>query len=449
MSAPHPITLEEGRDKHIFVSIYFQGSWKSAGVITYNDGHGYSGFSYFDSYLQQDLPPLNPATLNHRDTQSRHFIVDGTQNSQMLDRTFWELLPTPGDFGHHALVGRFPQYQSMHHAQKLHFLGNRMVGGLASYLRKQQEETSIDSLDWLDDSRRDAVSFHMKEVTRLRHNSDAFLAMTSYGGVRPKAMYKDDQGKFWIAKFNLPTDPYDMAIAEHVAMTMARASGMKTPETKVMTLASGSNVFLTERFDRDGQHRRHSLSLFSLVPGVEIGGAGGLKQNSASVMATIVRRFSDFQDQDSANLVLKFLVDVGFNNVDNHLRNTRMILNDKGLWELSPVFDITFNPRSQPHIYNPTGLALNDTFLSNEAIVDSLATQTGADPEAIDKSRKKVISTVENWEKFCDAAGMSSEDKVKIHASINLGLNRVEIEHRIKQDHRRKIEQLLRNAPKP
>jgi hypothetical protein len=337
----------------------------------------------------------------------------------------------------------------MTNAQKLYFLGNRMVGGLASYIKKPQEEVSINSLTWLDDVRRDAVAFNLKEVARLRHNPETFLAMTSYGGVRPKAMYKDDDGRYWIAKFNMPTDPYDMAIAEHVAMNMAKAVGMKTPETKVLTTASGENVFLTERFDRVGDKRKHSLALYSLAPGIDLGGVGAPKNNTAGVMATIVRRFSDFKDQDSANIVLKFLVDIGFNNVDNHLRNTRIILNEKGLWELSPVFDVTFNPRSQPHIYNPAGLALEETFLTNDNIVECLGKQTGADLEIINKQRKKVIDTAEKWEDFCDAAGMTSEDKVKIGAAINLGLNRVEIEHKIKLEHRRKIEQILRNNPKP
>lgn len=443
-----PITLEQASDKHIYVSLYFKGAWRPAGAITYNDGHGYAGFSYFESYIRSDFPPLNPATLNHRDTGNRHFVVDGRANTQMLDRTFWELLPTAGDFGHQALVSRFPQYQTMHGAQRLHFLGNRTVGGLATYLKRQQDEISVDSVDWLDDCRREAVAFHMKEIVRLRQRPEAFLAMTSYGGVRPKAMFTDDSGRFWIAKFNLPTDPYDMAIAEHVAMNMATATGMKAPETRVLRLPSGENVFLTERFDRAGEVRRHSLSLFSLAEGVEIGGARGLQKNTASVMGTIVRRFSDFKDQDAANMVLKFLIDIGLNNVDNHLRNTRLLLNDQGLWELSPLFDVTFNPRSQPHIYNPTGLPLQDNFLSSDAVVDALSTQTGVDAQQVDAARKNVIAVTESWESFCDAAGMSSEDKVKIHAAVNLGLNRVEVEHRVKQDHRRKLEQMLR-APRP
>ena len=443
----HPLTLEEARDKHVYINIHLGGQWVPAGAVTFNDAHGYAGFSYFDSYIANDLPPLNPATLNYRDTGSRHFVVDPALNRSMLDRTFCELLPAQGDFGYEAIVSRFPQYRSMNHAQQLYFLGNRCVGGLASYIKRPREELSIDSVAWLDDVRREAVAFHLREITRLRHNGDAFLAMTSYGGVRPKAMYRDEAGRFWIAKFNSPTDPYDMAVAEHAAMTMAKAAGMRVPETKVMSMPSGENVFLTERFDRVGSERRHGLALYSLVPGIELGGAGP-KPNTAAVMATIVRRFSDFQDVDTVNLALKFLVDVGFNNVDNHLRNTRMILNERNLWELSPAFDITFNPRSQPHVYNPAGLALGDTFLNNDALVEGIARQTGVPVDKVDALRRRVVGVAQDWERHCDAAGMVAADKAKIQAAIHLGLDRVELEYKSKMEHRKKLESMLRHGPK-
>lgn len=451
MSSPGPMSLEEMRNKQIFIGIWLYGKgWVPAGVITFNDGMGFAGFSYFESYIEHDYPPLNPATLNHRDTKNRHFVVDPKLNSQMLDRTFWELLPTKGDFGDVALISRFPQYQNMNNAQKLHFFGHRMVGGLASYIKKQAEEESINSTTWLDDVRREAVSFHLREISRLKSSPESFLAMTSYGGVRPKAMYKDADDRFWIAKFNLPTDPYDMAIAEHVAIRMAHDAGLKAPETQVLQLPSGENVFLIERFDREGQERLHSLSLHSLAPGIEVNAKtpGSPKGNTAAVMATLIRRFSDFKDQDTINLVTKLLVDVGFNNTDNHLRNTRMILNKENLWELSPAFDILFNPRSQPHIYNPGGLELSETFLSNDALVEGIATQTGLSTDEVDGLRNKVLKVANKWESYCNEAGMTDQDKLKIQAAVSLGVNRVEMEYRLKVEQRRKIEQVLR-SPRP
>lgn len=446
------LTLESVKDKHIYISIWLHGrGWTPAGTVTYNEGLGYAGFSYFESYIKADLPPLNPATLNHRDGDTRHFVVDSTNNAQMLDRTFWELLPTQGDFGHQALVSRFPQYQSLNNAQKLYFLGNRIVGGLASHVKEMKEEGSVDSVSWLDSVRHEAVAFHLRELSKINQHG-AFQAMTSYGGVRPKAMYKDGNGKFWIAKFNLPSDPYDMAIAEHVAILMAKDCGLRVPQTSVLRLPSGENVFLTERFDRRGDERLHSLALYSLAPGIDAerrAPNGGLKPNNAAVLAAIIRRYSDFQNRDTAGLVARMLVDIGFNNTDNHLRNTRLLLNKNGKWELSPVFDVLFNPRSQPHIYNPSGLNLEDNHLSNPELSSAISSLTGAAVEAVEDAKNGVIAVSKDWERYCDDAGMSGEDKIKVKSALALGMNRSELKFQIEKERRVKLESLLKKTPKP
>lgn len=446
-----------GSERRVYVSVWlYKKGFVPAGAILFDESVGVAGFSYFESYTQKDYPPLNPATLNYRDTGSRHFLVDSRVNREMLDKTFWELLPTRGDFGEQLLISKHPHYASMNAAQKLYFLGNRTVGGLSCYIEKQKDEKSIDSLDWLDHVRRESVAFHLKEIQKLG-DWRAIEALTSYGGVRPKAMYRDAEGRNWIVKFNMPPpiDPYDMAVAEHVAMSMAKDCGMRVPETKIVQLPSGENVFFTERFDREGDERFHGLSLFALLPGIEHEkktGGGGLRGNLSSTMAAIVRRYSDFKDVDTANLVSKLLIDVGFNNTDNHLRNTRMILNREGKWELSPMFDVVFNPRGQPHVYNPGGLAIEDTFLNNDALVDGIAKQVDTDPQKVHLLREKVVGVCENWREYCESAGMSSDDMLKIEAAVSLGLSRVELQNKLVLERRKKIESIQRmsiNLPKP
>lgn len=441
-------------DKQIHISIWLPRlGFTPAGTARFSEAHGYAGFSYFPEYLEADHPPLNPATLNWRDTGSRHFVVDPRLNREMLDRTFWELLPSRGDFGESLLVSRHPQYHSMCAAQRLHFLGSRSVGGLRCHVRREADEQSVDTPEWLDSVRRESVAFHLRELSRL---SDwrAIEALTSYGGVRPKAMYQDREGRRWIAKFNLPApiDPYDMARAEHAAMRMAAACGLRVPETRVLELPSGESVFLTERFDRPGGERAHSLSLFALAPGVEHERPpalpGAARSNLSGFMAAIVRRFSDFKDADTANLVLKLLVDVGFNNTDNHLRNTRLLLNPNGLWELSPLFDVLFNPRSQPHVYSPAGVPLDQTCLDSDAMVEGMARQIGVDPALVAASRDKVRAVALDWETHCRAAGMGEPDMARIEAAIRLGVSRVELERRFAVERRAKIE-ALRQAPRP
>lgn len=77
--------------------------------------------------------------------------------------------------------------------------------------------------------------------------------------------FKDELGQYWIAKFNLPRDVYNMAIGEHIALEMAKDVGLNCAETKVLKLASGESVFLSKRFDRINEERKHSLSLFCSI----------------------------------------------------------------------------------------------------------------------------------------------------------------------------------------
>lgn len=86
-------------DKHIYISIYlYNKGFIPAGVVTFNSELGYAGFSYFTNYMDADLPPLNPSTLNYRENFQRHFVVPSS-NKHLLDRTFWEMLPQQSDWG--------------------------------------------------------------------------------------------------------------------------------------------------------------------------------------------------------------------------------------------------------------------------------------------------------------------------------------------------------------
>lgn len=420
------------KDKHIFISLFLQNKgFVPAGVITFNAELGYSGFSYFESYIKNNYPPLNPATLNWRDGNQRHFVVNHTHNKHMLDRTFWELLPNENDWGNQVLVSRFPEYAMMNNAQKLYFLGSRTVGGLSAFVKDSQPEESISSVDWLDKIREESVGLYLNNLDKISYIK-AVNPLTSYGGVRPKCMFEDENGDFWIAKFNVPNDPYDMAISEHTVLEMARDMGLNVAESKVIQLPSGENVFLSKRFDRKCNDKFHSLSLYSLAPGAEIAKRNPFAPgNPASFIQTLIRRYSDFENMDSLNIVTKMLLDIAVNNTDNHLRNLRIILNKNNKWELSPIFDVVPNPFSQNHTYNPAGLPLNQLYLNNPLLASSMSRELGVSTEIIQEKIDLVKSVSNNWESYCDKNGMTEEDKLKVGNAVSLGLNRKEYNHKL------------------
>lgn len=421
----------KNKDKHIYISVYLHSKgFVPAGVVVFNTEHGYAGFSYFSSYIENNYPPLNPATLNWRDGNQKFFVVNHEQNKQMLDRTFWEMLPNQNDWGNQVLISRYPEYATMNNAEKLYFLGSRVVGGLSSYVKEKTFEESVNSIDWLDKIRSESVELFMNNIEKITHIR-AINPLTSYGGVRPKCMFEDDNGDFWIAKFNLPNDPYDMAIAEHTALQMSSDMGLKTSESKVLKLPSGENVFLSKRFDREGEKRFHSLSLFSLAPGNELVKNNMFAPgNPGAFIQTLVRRYSDFENMDSLNVVTKMLLDIGVNNTDNHLRNLRIILNRNNKWELSPIYDVVFNPSSHNHTYNPAGLPLKDLYLNNPNIISALSKELGVKPHLIENKLNIAKTVLNNWESYCDNNSMTHEDKIKVGNAVSLGLNRKELENK-------------------
>src|ERR1700722_4708201 len=64
---------------------------------------------------------------------------------------------------------------------------------------------------------------------------ELLLAGTSMGGARPKAVVEDDNA-LWIAKFNRPKDDkWNNARVEHAMLALARACGLTTAESKLVS----------------------------------------------------------------------------------------------------------------------------------------------------------------------------------------------------------------------
>ena len=436
--------MNSSPDKYIYINIYLPNKgFTPAGVISFNDERGYGGFSYFPAYIEQDLPPLNPATLNYRTQNSRHFVVDKS-NQHLLDRTFWEMLPQQNDWGNQVLISRYPHYSYMNNAQKLYFLGKRTVGGLQSYVSDRDEEISVDSLEWLDKIRDESIEFFQKNIEKITQVK-AVTPLSSYGGLRPKCMFEDEEGNHWIAKFNLPSDLYNMARAEHVSLNMAQDMGLNVAQSKVITLPSGQDVFLSKRFDRQGTTRLHSISFFALAPGAQMVKKDAfIPGNPAGFVQTLTRLYSDFENIDSANIVTKFLLDIAVNNTDNHLRNLRLLLNKNNKWELSPIYDVTFNPYKQPHVYNPANVKVSELFLENQDLPQHMASELGVSKFTVESKLYRVKEVAQRWEEYCDRAKVSDEDKVKIGNAVSLGLNKKELEHKITV----KVDNSLKLKPK-
>jgi serine/threonine-protein kinase HipA len=173
---------------------------------------------------------------------------------------------------------------------------------------------------------------------------ELLLAGTSMGGARPKAVVEDDDA-LWIAKFNRPDDRWNHARAEHAMLTLARACGLTTADSKIVTMG-GRDVLMVKRFDREkaeaGYQRARMISALTLLGADE--SAQARDKWSYIGLVEELRRVSVDPKKDAAELFRRMCFNALISNTDDHPRNHAVIAKARE-WKLSPAYDLTPAPQ--------------------------------------------------------------------------------------------------------
>jgi serine/threonine-protein kinase HipA len=163
---------------------------------------------------------------------------------------------------------------------------------------------------------------------------------TSMGGARPKAVVEDDEG-LWIAKFNRPDDAWNNARVEHAMLTLARACGLVTAESRVVDVA-GRDVLLVRRFDRErsdaGYRRARMVSALTLLRAEDT--YQSRDKWSYVLLAEELRRVCAEPTQSTSELFRRMCFNALISNVDDHPRNHAVLARATD-WSLSPAYDLT------------------------------------------------------------------------------------------------------------
>lgn len=166
---------------------------------------------------------------------------------------------------------------------------------------------------------------------------------TSLGGMRPKCTVVDEKGRLAIGKFPSISDESSVTKGEVLAMHLAAAAGIDAAPSRLVD-CEGAPVALIERFDR-GEHggRLHDASAATMLE-VE---PGESRESTYTELAHLIRRHG----HDSAGALVESWRRIAFTilitNVDDHLRNHGFLHVGRGLWKLSPAFDL--NPFPEHH----------------------------------------------------------------------------------------------------
>ncbi|MFO1295631.1 MAG: HipA domain-containing protein [Rubrivivax sp.] len=241
---------------------------------------------------------------------------------------------------------------------------------------------------------------------------------TSMGGARPKAVVEDDDG-LWIAKFNRPDDPWNNARVEHAMLTLARACGLVTAESRVVDVA-GRDVLLVKRFDREktdaGYRRARMVSALTLLRAEDT--YQSRDKWSYVLLAEELRRVCAEPRQSTAELFRRMCFNALISNVDDHPRNHAVLARATD-WSLSPAYDLT---PAAPVSLERRDLAMECGDAGRYANAENLLSQSARFLLDVDEARA-LVDAMEaqvraSWHAIARAAGVSERDCEKIASAF-------------------------------
>lgn len=233
---------------------------------------------------------------------------------------------------------------------------------------------------------------------------------SSLGGARPKASVIDEYKQLWIAKFPSKYDEYDVGLWEYLIYGLAAQSGIEMATCRIEKFNQEHHTFLTQRFDRIGERRRHFTSALT-----QLGYYDGDYEASYLEIAQFITENGSQTKKDLMQLWRRIVFNIAVSNTDDHLRNHGFIYQNAG-WILSPAYDLNPSPLSQ-------GLHLNITDSDNRLdfqLAFEVAEFFQLTPNQAKQIYDEVMTVVNKWQKFATNLGISRQEQEMMKYAFNL-----------------------------
>ena len=409
------------------ISVMYQK--QLVGAISYNAEKKIGFFEYSPEFIAQGIE-LSPIKMPLR---------TGIYSFPGLDYEAYKGLPglvadsLPDDFGNAVLnawmAAQGLSSDSITPLQRLQYTGRRGMGAL-----EYVPATQMQSLNASQPVQIQSLVNIAQEVLDQRNtfsvelNGDgyedrqAMLALLSVGmsagGARPKAVlaFNEDftqvrsgqtdvpEGFFhYLMKFDGVSehhtgretfgDPMGYGAMEYVYYLMATACGITMMPCRLLEEGPRRH-FVTQRFDRIGNHKRHIQTLNGLAH-VSYKRPG--EYSYAELFA--VARTLKVSAQDAEQLLRRMIFNVIARNHDDHSKNFAFMLDEQGQWSLAPAYDIAYSYKPGSPWVNSHWMTLNgkrdgftlDDFLTFAAISPLFK------PVKIKRILNEVIEAVSQW----------------------------------------------------
>lgn len=236
-----------------------------------------------------------------------------------------------------------------------------------------------------------------------------------------------------LVKFTSRYGDVNAGAVEHAYALMARAAGLRVPDTRLVATDDGVRHFAVARFDRTPDGGRRHVQTYGSLAGVAMD-ADALDYDGLLRAA----RAASGDARCVAEAVQRMCFNLAAGNDDDHPKNTSFLMGPDGAWALSPAYDLTLTPQY--------GGARCMAVLGRERAVswaraEALAARHGVAPRAFAATREAVEAAVADWPVYADEAGVPVGRAAEVAAALRA--RRAEM-HAVDADDRR----LLRRGPR-
>ncbi len=308
-------------------------------------------FSFAPSFVAEgkDIAPLT-ASIKDGKRASSPILGNKEKLFQGLPSFIADSLPDRWGnqvFEQWAAQNKIPM-RNLTPVDKLAFIGKRGMGALefepATEGFENSDNIQLGSLYHLAKK-----IFEQREVATILPDEELSLQSlyevgTSAGGQHPKAIIaiNDKTGDIRSGQILLPEDytyyilkfaegeDFPFTNVEMVYYELAKLAHIEMMPSQLLQI-EGEYHFLTERYDRKKGKKVHTQTLAAMCPDA----------TSYEDLFSVARMLA-IPGKEMEELYRRMVFSVFGANVDDHIKNFSFLLDDEGLWHITPAYDLTF-----------------------------------------------------------------------------------------------------------
>lgn len=418
--------------------------WGTTVGYLHQNETGMIGFQYDNDFLRSNIEispikmPLSAVTYSFPSLNEETFHgLPGMVADSLPDR-----------FGN-IVIKKYLEAQgrtedSLSVIEKLCYTGKRGMGALeyepSQELAPVSETVDLDALTKLaSDILSEKENIHIKKNDSLM--AQLMECGSSVGGARAKTLIawnpktndirsgQINAGKgyeYWLLKFDniknnrdkdLRPDDKEYTKIEFAYYLMALDAGIKMSECKLYT-ENGSSHFMTKRFDRKGikGEKLHMQSLCALAH-MDFNAPRVYSYAEAfNTMKQLKLPYNDF-----TQLFRRMVFNEYAKNYDDHTKNISFLMDKKGVWSLSPAYDVTLSYKLDSTWVNAHQMLINGK-ADDITKEDILKVAERADIKKSDAINiiEQVRFSVSKWSDFAEESTLSAQNTEKIKRIISI-----------------------------